>query len=93
MQAPGRIFFIGANPAGGKLRARFVGDDIPSAVQIKGTTDKQPVRLRCNNRGELVGRWQSKEKYPSRRQTLQFIKDGWKNSNVLKLILYSEKAY
>lgn len=74
MQAPGRIFFVGNSPQGGKLRARFQTDELPTAIQVKGTTDKQPVKCRRDNHGKLVGKWLSKNKYTSRLQTLQLFK-------------------
>jgi hypothetical protein len=76
METPVRIFFVGNSPSGGKLRARFVGSDLPTSIQVKGTNDVQPVKLRRNNKGQIIGRWLSKNKYTSRTQTLQLIQCG-----------------
>ena len=59
----------GNAPSGNKLMANFPGPDLPDQVQIKGTTDKQPLKGNSGN-------WISDKKYTSVAITLQLIKNG-----------------
>ncbi|MCS6822857.1 MAG: hypothetical protein NZ529_01080 [Cytophagaceae bacterium] len=83
MSRANRIFRLGNSAQGGKLRARFVGD-IPTAVQVKGTNDRQNVKIRTGPNGQQIGKWVSKNKYQSRLVTLQLIR----NDNVYKECKY-----
>lgn len=71
MKCPETIRRLGNSPQGNKIMAKFAGDDIPDAVEVDGTNDKQDVA------GES-GTWVSRDKYTSLKLKLNLYKNGQK---------------
>lgn len=69
MNPASNIKRAGNAPGGNKVTAKFPGPDFPDEVQIKGTSDKQPLKGNSGN-------WISANKYSSIAITLQLIKNG-----------------
>ena len=70
MDCTDKVERLGNSPTGGnKLFANYSGADMPEEVNVKGTTDTQPLRGSSGN-------WISRDKYTSKAQTLVLRKGG-----------------